>query len=54
MLAKIEAPEMLVKVALELAYDTEKKNELAKNISQMALHDSAKSIAEEVIKLIQE
>jgi len=48
-----EAQEKLVHEVLQLVENNERKNELAKNISQMALYDSAKTIAEEVIKLIQ-
>lgn len=52
MVRDAEAQQKLVDEALQLIENTDKKNELAKNISLMALKDSAKTIAEEVIKLI--
>jgi UDP-N-acetylglucosamine--N-acetylmuramyl-(pentapeptide) pyrophosphoryl-undecaprenol N-acetylglucosamine transferase len=53
MIKDSEAQSLLVDESLQLMNDIRRKNELAKNISQMALYDSAKTIAEEVIKLIQ-
>ena len=49
-----EAPEKLIPLALETVVDTDKLQELGKNASAMALRDSARIIAEEVIKLAQQ
>ena len=48
-----EAPEKLIPLALETVADTDKLRQLSQNISAMALRDSARIIAEEVIKLAQ-
>jgi UDP-N-acetylglucosamine--N-acetylmuramyl-(pentapeptide) pyrophosphoryl-undecaprenol N-acetylglucosamine transferase len=53
MIKDSEAQQLLVDESLKLIDDLGKKSELVKNISHMALYDSAKTIAEEVIKLIQ-
>lgn len=50
----VDAPEQLIPLALETVVDTEKLQELGKNASAMALRDSARIIAEEVIKLAQQ
>lgn len=46
-----EAPETLIPLALETVADADKLHQLGRNASSMALHDSARIIAEEVIKL---
>ena len=46
-----DAPEQLIPLALETVVDAEKLKELGTNASAMALRDSARIIAEEVIKL---
>ena len=46
-----EAPEKLIPLALETVADTDMLRQLSQNISAMALRDSARIIAEEVIKL---
>lgn len=46
-----DAPEQLIPLALETVADTDKLHELGKNAAAMALRDSARIIAEEVIKL---
>ncbi|MBR4516977.1 MAG: UDP-N-acetylglucosamine--N-acetylmuramyl-(pentapeptide) pyrophosphoryl-undecaprenol N-acetylglucosamine transferase, partial [Bacteroidaceae bacterium] len=46
-----DAREQLIPLALETVADTEKLQQLSANASAMALPDSARSIAEEVIKL---
>lgn len=51
MIKDIEAEEKLINEILELIEDTEKQKILSKNIDGMALRDSAKIIAEEVLKL---
>jgi UDP-N-acetylglucosamine--N-acetylmuramyl-(pentapeptide) pyrophosphoryl-undecaprenol N-acetylglucosamine transferase len=48
-----EAQKELVSSALKLVKDPESKQSLSENISKMALRNSAKKIAEEVLKLIQ-
>ena len=48
-----EAPEKLIPLALETVTDANKLQELGKNAGVMALRDSARIIAEEVIKLAQ-
>jgi len=52
MIRDIDAPDSLIDVALDLINNENKKSELAKNISELALKDSAKIIAQEVLKLI--
>jgi UDP-N-acetylglucosamine--N-acetylmuramyl-(pentapeptide) pyrophosphoryl-undecaprenol N-acetylglucosamine transferase len=47
-----EAEENLLKVALKLMHDNERKDVLAGNISKLAVSDSAKKIAEELFKLV--
>ncbi len=49
-----DAPEQLIPLALETIVDAEKLKELGTNASAMALRDSARIIAEEVIKLAEE
>ena len=49
-----DAPEQLTPLALETVVDTEKLKKLGENASAMALRDSARIIAEEVIKLAKE
>jgi len=49
-----EAPEKLIPLALETVVNAEKLEELGKNASAMALRDSARIIAEEVIKLAEQ
>lgn len=49
-----DAPEQLIPLALETVVDAEKLKELGMNASAMALRDSARIIAEEVIKLAEE
>ena len=49
-----DAPEQLIPLALETVVDTDKLHELSKNAAAMALRDSARIIAEEVIKLAEE
>ena len=49
-----DAPEQLIPLALETVVDTEKLKSLGENASAMALRDSARIIAEEVIKLAKE
>ncbi len=46
-----EAPDVLLKRALEVVTDEEKLASLGENILKMALHDSADAIADEVVKL---
>ena len=46
-----EAPETLIPLALETVVNTDKLEQLGKNAAAMALRDSARIIAEEVIKL---
>ena len=46
-----EAPEALIPLALETVADADKLQQLSRNISAMALPDSARIIAEEVVKL---
>ena len=52
MIRDIDAPDSLIDVTLDLINNEKKKSELAKNISELALKDSAKIIAQEVLKLI--
>ena len=47
-----DAVENLVNEAVSTIFDTQKLNELSKNISQLAVKNSAEIIAKEVIKLI--
>jgi UDP-N-acetylglucosamine--N-acetylmuramyl-(pentapeptide) pyrophosphoryl-undecaprenol N-acetylglucosamine transferase len=49
-----DAPEQLIPLALETVVDEEKLKKLGGNAAAMALRDSARIIAEEVIKLAQE
>ena len=49
-----DAPEQLIPLALETVVDAEKLKELGTNAGAMALRDSARIIAEEVIKLAEE
>ena len=49
-----DAPEQLIPLALETVVDPEKLKKLGENASAMALRDSARIIAEEVIKLATE
>ena len=49
-----DAPEQLIPLALETVVDTDKLKTLGENASAMALRDSARIIAEEVIKLAKE
>jgi len=49
-----DAPEQLIPLALETVLDAEKLKELGTNAGAMALRDSARIIAEEVIKLAEE
>lgn len=49
-----DAPEQLIPLALETVVDTEKLKTLGENAAAMALRDSARIIAEEVIKLAEE
>ena len=49
-----EAPEKLIPLALETVVDKDKLQELSKNAAAMALRDSARIIAEEVIKLAEQ
>ncbi|MBR1499552.1 MAG: undecaprenyldiphospho-muramoylpentapeptide beta-N-acetylglucosaminyltransferase [Bacteroidaceae bacterium] len=49
-----DAPEKLIPLALETIADADKLRRLSQNISAMALRDSARIIAEEVIKLAKE
>ena len=49
-----DAPENLIPLALETVVDEDKLKELERNAAAMALRDSARIIAEEVIKLAQE
>jgi UDP-N-acetylglucosamine--N-acetylmuramyl-(pentapeptide) pyrophosphoryl-undecaprenol N-acetylglucosamine transferase len=49
----VDAPEHLIPLALETVSDKGKLQELGKNAAAMALRDSARIIAEEVIKLAQ-
>lgn len=49
-----EAKDTLLKVALATVNDKEKLNDLSKNIAKLALPDSAKIIAQEVLKLAEE
>ena len=46
-----EAEEKLIDTAIELANDTTKLNALSENIKELAFHNSAAIIAEEVFKL---
>jgi UDP-N-acetylglucosamine--N-acetylmuramyl-(pentapeptide) pyrophosphoryl-undecaprenol N-acetylglucosamine transferase len=46
-----EAPQKLVKLAIESARDDDKLRQLSTNVKKMALPDSAAIIAKEVIKL---
>jgi len=46
-----DAPEQLIPLALETVANTDKLQELGRNAAAMALRDSARIIAEEVIKL---
>ena len=48
----VEAKEKLLPVALETIANSEKLQDLSKNISKLALPDSATIIAKEVLKLI--
>jgi len=52
MIRDVDAPDSLIDVALDLINNENKKSELAKNISELALKDSAIIIAQEVLKLI--
>jgi UDP-N-acetylglucosamine--N-acetylmuramyl-(pentapeptide) pyrophosphoryl-undecaprenol N-acetylglucosamine transferase len=47
-----EAEENLLKIAIKLMNDNERKEELARNISKLAVTNSAKKIAEELFKLV--
>ncbi len=47
-----EAEENLLRVALNLMEDNKKKEELAGNITSLAVPDSAKKIAEEIFKMV--
>ncbi len=47
-----EAEESLLKIAIKLMNDNERKKELARNISKLAVTNSAKKIAEELFKLV--
>ena len=49
-----EAPEKLIPLALETVVDSEKLQQLGKNAATMALRDSARIIAEEVMKLAEQ
>ena len=49
-----DAPEELIPLALETVVNTEKLQELGQNAAAMALRDSARIIAEEVIKLAEQ
>ena len=49
-----EAPEKLIPLALETVVDSEKLQQLGKNAAAMALRDSARIIAEEVMKLAEQ
>ena len=49
-----DAPEQLIPLALETVVDEEKLKKLGGNAAAMALRDSARIIAEEVIKLAEE
>ena len=49
-----DAPEQLIPLALETVANTDKLQELGRNAAAMALRDSARIIAEEVIKLAQQ
>lgn len=49
-----DAPEQLIPLALETVVDTDKLQALGRNAEAMALRDSARIIAEEVIKLAQQ
>ena len=49
-----EAPEKLVPLALDIVADTDRLQKLGKNAAAMALRDSARIIAEEVIKLAEQ
>ena len=49
-----DAPEQLIPLALETVVNTERLQELGKNAAAMALRDSARIIAEEVIKLAEQ
>jgi UDP-N-acetylglucosamine--N-acetylmuramyl-(pentapeptide) pyrophosphoryl-undecaprenol N-acetylglucosamine transferase len=49
-----EAPEKLVPLALDTVADTDRLQKLGKNAAAMALRDSARIIAEEVIKLAEQ
>lgn len=49
-----DAPEQLIPLALETVVDAEKLKELGGNSAAMALRDSARIIAEEVIKLAEQ
>lgn len=49
-----DAPEKLIPLALETIADTEKLQELGRNAAAMALPDSARIIADEIVKLARE
>lgn len=49
-----DAPEELIPLALETIADTEKLQELGRNAAAMALPDSARIIADEIVKLARE
>ena len=47
-----EAHDKLLDLAIDLVYDRTRLDELSRNISRLALPDSARIIAQEVLKLI--
>jgi len=47
-----EAKEKLINAAIDLVQDTAKQEQLKKNISSLALKNSAEKIAEEIYQLV--
>lgn len=52
MIKDSESKEQLIDAALKLINEPKTMESLSKNILKMALHDSAKHIADEVLKLV--
>ncbi len=53
MIKDSNAKQELIDTVLDLIHHDEKLNELSENIKEMALRDSAKIIAGEVLKLVE-
>ncbi len=54
MVTDLQAPDILFETALELVRDDERRKQLSDNIGQMAQHDSAERIVDEIEKILSE